>query len=187
VAESSSKLTSGISRVSFYTAMPVSMCDRCSAGIKYVHVVSYRDGTTQRYGSECINKILDGDTSLRKLFDKNVKLLRKHQAALAALSMPEDKMSRGSEYFGSGLYFIADQDGRDVSTTHWFFHPLFDQEKNAAGGRYVVAEPAQHANKCRKEIEQGKEWLRSEIARIELFLARVLRKGLLVATMAGAA
>lgn len=172
---------SAISRVTFYVAAgPVECCDRCSAGIRNVYLVAYRDGAIQRYGSECINKILNGDTSLRGLFNKNVKLLRRYQLTLAAISMPYDAMPRGSEYFGSGLYFIADSEGKDVYTTHWFFHPVYDAEKNTAGGRYVVTDAAAHVAKCQSEIEAGKVWLAAEIARIEGFLARVMRKAMVI-------
>lgn len=169
-------LNTAIKRVTYYQASPVETCDRCGTGIKNVFLVSYQDATTQRYGSECINKILGGDTTLKGLFNRNAKKLQKYQQFLAILSSPESEMPRGSEYFNSGLYFIGNGEGKDVSTTHWFFHPEYDAEKNTAGGRYVVTDRAARLAECRKEIEQGKAWLGKEIARIEQFLAKVLRQ-----------
>lgn len=169
--------TSGIRRVSYYMASPVSSsCDRCSAAIKHVFVVEYRDGQTLKYGSECINRILDHEPSLRKLYDKNVKTLQRYQRALEALSLPFEQMPRGAEYYGSGLYFIADSKGNDVMTTHFFFHPLYDAKKNAAGRNYVVTDPADRLKRCVADIEQGKQYLVAEITRIEGFLGRVLAK-----------
>lgn len=173
---------SAVRKVSYYQASPVECCSRCSAGIKHVFVVSYTDGLTEKYGSECINKILDGDTSLGSLFNKNVKLLAKHQRALEAISSPEGTMPRGSEYFGSGLYFVADSEGKDVMADgHFFFHPVYDQEKNHGGDKYVVKDTAAYVQKCHQEIEgkRGKQWLAAQISRIETFLGRVVQKGLL--------
>jgi hypothetical protein len=168
-----------IRRVTYYMASPVHCCDRCSQGIKHVFRVTYVDGLTQEYGIECINKILATEPTLRQLFNKNSKLLQKRQRQLRALSMPEVQMPRGREYYGSGLYFVADEKGEDVfAETHWFFHPLFDEEKNSAGTRYVIHEGVEEQEwraKARKEIEQGKVWLAKEIERLELFLAKVLR------------
>jgi hypothetical protein len=167
--------TSAIRSVSFYEATPVETCDRCSAGIRYVSLVTYRDGQTQKYGSECINKILNAAPTLRGLFNKNSKLLKRHQEALRVLSLPVSEMPRGREYYGSGLYFIADSTGKDISTTHWFFHPLFDEDKNQSGSRYVVIDSTQYHSEKIADIELGKDYLRKEIARLESFLAKVLR------------
>ncbi len=170
---------SAIVRVSYYMASPVECCDRCSQGIKHVFVVSYRDGLTEKYGSECINKILSGDTSLKNLFNKNSKLLQKFQRYLEIFNMPENEMPRGSEYFGSGLYFIGDGEGKDIMFDgHWTFHPVFDVEKNGSSQNYSIAEdaiPAWQA-KRRAGIEKGKVYLQKEIDCIETFLARVLAK-----------
>lgn len=168
--------TSGIARVSYFSANPVHTCDRCGQGIMHVFSVKFRDGLVAEYGIECINRILNNEPSLRSLFKKNVDLLQKRQRALRALSLPESEMPRGREYYGSGQYFIADETGEDVmAETHWFFHPVYDEAKNTAGGRYIVSDPASRLVRIRKEIEDGKIWLTSEIARIEAFLAKVLR------------
>ena len=173
-------MKSAIRKVSYYYQTgPFQTCDRCSTAIRHVFVVHYVDGLTEKYGSECINKILSGDTSLKALFNKNAKLLQKYQNSLAALSMPADQMPRGKEYFGSGIYFIADCEGKDVFSTHWFFHPVFDQEKNAAGRHYIVEDAAARMKKCCQEIEEGKAWFAKEIGRLETFLGRVIQKGLL--------
>lgn len=133
---------SGIARVTQYTASPVECCDRCSAGIKNVFLVVYRDGFSAKYGSECIKKILDSAPDMRSLFNKNAKLLAVYQGYLRILSGPVEQMPRGSEYYGSGLYFVADASGKDIFFKRWVFHPSFDAEKNAAGGRYVVTDAA---------------------------------------------
>lgn len=92
-------------------------------------------------------------------------------------SAPTGLMVRGSEYYGSGLYFIADEKGEDVMGDGcWFFHPLFDQDKNAGGGCYVVEDVAAWQTKQRGEIERrGKAFFVKEIERLETFLAKVLR------------
>lgn len=168
-----------IARVTCYQATPVECCDRCAAGIKNVFLVLYRDGERQRYGSECINKILAGDTSLRGLFNRNVKRLKTYQNYLRVLQLPEDRMPRGREYFDSGLYFIGDGRGGDVSFGHWYFHPLYDADKNSAGPHYVVHNAEEHVAKCRAAIQRDLPLIEAEIARIEKFLGRVIAKGLL--------
>ncbi len=167
---------SAIRSVSFYVAYPVESCDRCSAAIKNVFVVSYRDGETQRYGSECINRILDAEPTLGKLFHKNAKLLRKYRDYLAILTGPVESMPRGQEYYGSGLYFIADSTGKDISFKHWFFHPVYDADKNASGQRYIVSDAAKRHVDCMAAIAHELPALNAEIVRLETFLARILRK-----------
>jgi hypothetical protein len=171
--------SSAIKSVSFYIATgPVECCDRCSAGIRNVFAVSYRDGEIQKYGSECINKILGAEPTLRKLFNKNIKLLKLYKDYLAIFSGPINQMPRGREYFNSGLYFIGDSHGEDIFFNgHWFFHPLFDQDKNAIGPHYIVNDsPEEYANKQLAEYERrDKAKLVSEIARLEAFLAKILR------------
>lgn len=168
---------SGIKSVTFYVASgPVECCDRCSAGIRNVYAVTYRDGQVQKYGSECINRILEHEPSLRTLFNRNAKLLRQYQDYLAILSGPIERMPRGSEYYGSGLYFIADSQGKDISFKHWFFHPEYDAEKNSNGKHYVVTDDGvRHVAKAVREIEIAKPLIAAEIARLEAFLAKVLR------------
>lgn len=167
---------SGIKRVTFYTASPVECCSRCSAGIKYVALVEYRDGVTEKYGSECINKILSAAPDMRKLFSKNEKLLKRYTDALEIFSRKPEDMPRGREYYGSGLYFVADSTGKDISTTHWFFHPLPDVERNAQSGRYPIGDVRRYTEKQLAAIKEGKAWLQKEVTRIEVFLARILNK-----------
>lgn len=167
--------SSAIKSVSFYQAAPVETCDRCGAGIKYVAIVTYRDGETQRYGSECINKILDNSPTLKSLFAKNAKLLKRYAAYMAILSGPVDAMPRGSEYFGSGLYFIGDGEGKDIMFKRYCFHPIYDAEKNANGRNYVVTDAAKRLTENMAAIEAMKVELTTEIARLEGFLAKVLR------------
>lgn len=156
---------------------PAGTCDRCGTCIKNVFVVIYRDGSIQNYGSECINKILANAPSMKTLFHKNAKLLRRYQDYLAILTGSPDSMPRGSEYYGSGLYFIADSEGKDIYIpTHALFHPVFDVDKNASGQHYIVKSAEQHVAQCMKGIGTDVLKLQVEIARLEDFLARVLRK-----------
>ncbi len=166
--------SSAIRKVTCYTATPVQSCDRCATGIKYVFLVTYKDGETQKYGSECINKILNGKTNLLSLFKKNAKLLKRYKDYVNILSGPVEQMPYGSEYFNSGLYFIADSEGKDISFKHWFFHPKMNTEKNASGGRYLE-EPNKYMAKCLKDIDVDVSKLNVEIVRIEEFLAKILR------------
>ena len=158
------------------TFIPTGTCDRCGTGIKNVFVVTYRDGSVQNYGSECINKILSNAPDMKSLFAKNAKLLKRYQDYLTILSGPAEAMPRGSEYYGSGLYFIADSEGKDISFGHWFFHPIFDEEKNADHQRHVVK--TEWIARCEKEIQRDLPKLKSEIARLESFLGRILFKGM---------
>lgn len=152
---------------------PAGTCDRCGTCIKHVFVVTYRDGSVQKYGSECINKILSNAPTLKSLFSKNSKLLIKYQSYLAILSAPLDQASRGQEYYGAGFYFIADNDGKDICFNNYFFHPTVD-EKNADHQRRV--NPADWAIRCDKDAKIGVAKLEKEIARIESFLGRVIEK-----------
>lgn len=167
----------GISRVTCYTASPVETCDRCSAGIKYVSLVVYRDGSSARYGSECINKILDAAPDMRKLYAKNAKRLAQLLDYERILSGPVSAMPRGPEYYGSGLYMIADSKGSAIIFEHYFFHPEFDRERNEDSGRYPVRESdSEYAARQQAVIARSLPKLRAEITRIETFLARVLAK-----------
>jgi uncharacterized small protein (DUF1192 family) len=174
-----------IARVTYFQAIhkagdhiqPAGTCDRCGASILHVFQVHYRDGSKQDYGSECINKILAAAPSMRTLFNKNVKLLKRYQDYLAILSGPVSAMPRGQEYFGSGLYFIADSNGKDILfDDHFLFHPEYDAAKNIAGGQYLVNDPAARLSRVSKEIEQGIAKLTTEIARLEVYIGRVVAK-----------
>lgn len=175
--ENQNKLdANGIKSVTSYTACPVECCDRCSQGIKYVFAVTYKDGLVQRYGMECIKHILENAPSLRTLFTKNAKLLQRYNEYISILTGPVDQMPRGREYFNSGLYFIADRSGKDISFHQWFFHPIYDVEKNQSGTAYVQkCSPAERAAECTKEIEKTVPKIKAEIARLEAFLAKVMR------------
>lgn len=169
-------MASAIKRVTVYTASPVEMCERCGQGIKYVALVTYQDGFTAKYGMDCIERVMSGDTSLKSLFLKNVKRLRKFQDYLVSLSLPFDQMPKGSEYYNSGLYMVADSHGKDILFNHYYFHPIFDAAKNSAGGRYVVNDSAEHVAGCVAEIEAAKPKISAEIQRLENFLAKALSK-----------
>lgn len=188
----------GIRRVTYYIAYPVETCDRCSAAIKQVARVEWKDGTVRKYGSECINKILGGDTSLKSLFKKNSLLLRKYQKWLDVASRPVGQIPKGHEYYGSGIYVICDDDGEEiyVERSCIMFHPDVDLDRNA-GSNYAFVDAdtaARHSGKktyeqfrdgCFKSIEKGKEYLQREVERLESFLARIIEKGLVKAEQAG--
>lgn len=180
---------SAIRSVRCYVASPVETCDRCAAGIKYVTVVTYADGLRAKFGSECINKILSGDTSLKKLYDKNVKLLKKYTRYLEILSLPFDEMPAEFSYYDRGFYMVTDDDGKAILLDHYFFHPTkvdadkldvfdgrptFDMRPFGPYGAPYTLE--NWTKKCTGEIEDGKAHLTKEIARIGGFLARVLAK-----------
>lgn len=169
--------TSAIARVTYYQASPVRTCDRCSQGIKHVFRVTFRDGFIQEYGIECINKVLDNAPDLKSLFASNSKRLQKYLGWMQVLNRADAEMPRGSEYFSSGLYFIADEKGKDITGGRGerFFHPVYDEERNSVGPHYIVADPAEHVARCHAEIELGKKFFAKEIERLEVFLARVLR------------
>lgn len=166
----------GIKSVTYYVAVgPVECCSRCFTGIRNVFLVNYQDGLREKYGSECINKIMNNAPSLRTMFQKNAKKLAKYQAWLAILSGPVAEMPRGSEYFNSGMYFIADAKGGDIFfNNHWYFHPEFDGEKNASSNR-VIADGASFYAKMLKDLQADLPKITAEITRLETFLAKVLR------------
>ena len=172
---------SGLRSVHFYTASPVESCDRCAAAIKHVALVTWKDGTSRKFGSECINKILAGDTSLKNLFNRNRKLATKYAAWAEVLRRAPEAMPRGSEYYGSGLFFIADDAGDDIGFNgRWIFHPAPDWEKNQGGDAYRQRTLTQEAYRAARMGDVAKQlaWLEVEMARIEGFLARILAKGL---------
>ena len=193
---------SGLRRVSYYVAPgAVEICDRCGAAIRIVAVVEWRDGTKQKYGSECINKILGGDTTLKGLFKKNFNLLRQFQGWLDVLNRPVNQIPKGREYFKSGLYMITDDNGKDIhasKTGAFLFHPDADLERNAVSDYAFLQEGeslpyhtsgkmtyAQFQAKRLKEIEDAKVWLQDQISRLESFLAKVVEKGLIKAEQEG--
>lgn len=174
-----------IARVRSYTASPVETCDRCAAAIKFVTVVTFRDGVTQRFGSECINRVLAGETSLAKLVQKNLKLDRKYEAWVDVLSRAPELMPRGREYYGSGMYFLADDSGADIfvgtdparAASKWIWHPMPDWTRNQAGDRYVQEiTPEAYRAKAQVDIDAARAWVESQRERIGLFLARALAK-----------
>ncbi len=171
--------TSGIKSVSFYVASPVECCDRCGQGIKYVSVVTFRDGSAQKFGMDCIEKILNGDNSLLKLFRKNVKMLQKYRDYLAILQRPFDQMPKGSEYYNAGFNFIADSEGKDIFfKSSGGFHPIVNMEKNQAGTAYVVQNEEERFRRDVLAINQMVEQLKPEITRLEKFVAYYINKGL---------
>lgn len=168
---------SAITSVSFYVATgPVEACDRCATGIRNVFIVNYRDGFRQKYGSECINKVLAVAPTLKTLFNTNAKRLKKYQDYQRILTGPVDQMPRGREYYNAGLYFIADSEGKDISfNSHWFFHPVVNVEKNAASDRRLPSVEEFAAKQAAEFKQRDQAKLASEIARLEAFLGKILR------------
>jgi hypothetical protein len=171
----------GIRSVNFYTASgAVETCDRCGQGIRNVALVTYKDGSAQRFGCDCIDKVLKQAPDLRKLYNRNAKLLKAYTDALEIFSRSPEQMPRGQEYFQSGLYFIANPKCDDIfgggRFGHWFFHPLFDEDKNGSGNAYVVTDKAKWQSEKLAEIEKGKAWFTQQISRVEGFLGRILAK-----------
>ena len=168
----------GIARVHCYVAPGrTETCDRCSRDIRHVCLVTWKDGRSERFGIECINKILGGDTSLQTLFKKNQKLAEKYAHYLDVLSREPELMPRGSEYFGSGLFFIADDDGKDISLGRWCFHPVPDWDKNQGGDAYVQ-QMTQEVYRTAKLADVAKmvTAIKIEQARVEGFLKKALIK-----------
>lgn len=168
---------SGIARMSCYRAAPPETCDRCSAGISIVNVVFFKDGTRSTYGSDCIEKVLAGDTSLVRLYRKNFKALERALRADRALAKGADA-PRGHEYYGSGIYMVADETGEDVfADRRAYFHPKVDEEKNRSGRNYVQQDYPKFAAEALAAMTRGRASLATEIARLEAFLGRIVAKG----------
>ncbi len=191
------KQPTAIRSVTCYIASPVEMCDHCSAGIKYVSLVTFKDGTHQKFGCKCIERVLSGDVSLLTLFRKNEKLLRKYRSYQSILSLPAGEMQVDpSGYYNRGFFFIADENGKTIQFDgRAYFHPTnVDWEKFSAcraGGGFTATldcrpfasawEPFTAENwqrKCEHSIQAALLKLASEIERLEAFLARIVSKGL---------
>ncbi len=192
----------GIKSLGFFTASPVHTCDRCGQGIKYVAAVTYKDDTRMEFGMDCIEKILSGDNTLLKLWKKNHRLVKHFQACLEILSLPEDQLPLGKRAINdsTGAFrFIADEKGQWMTvktypqgSAHMLFIPTpvnIEAAKFTGERKFDMRnlpgkscwEPWTLENwqaKCRFEIELAKTWLKSEIERINAFLARILAKGL---------
>lgn len=181
-------------RLSFYTASPVETCDRCNQGIKHVALIELKDGTRQKFGMDCINKMLAGDNSLKSVFAKNQKLLKRYTRSLEILNMPIEQMPRGDEYYNSGIFMVGGNELESRGNIYGeggkcFFHPVIDVEKNTMGSNYPMNglqtfwtkgnawTPNTPENKRAhyiQEIEAGRVWFAQEVERIGGFLARVL-------------
>lgn len=197
------KPITGIRTVNFFRDGRGRCCDRCGTFIKNVALVTYKDGESLSYGSECINKILSGDTTLKGLWRRNAKKLQHYQACLEILSRPEPQMTIGRRAINddNGAFrFIADENGGWMMgggvkypsmSTHYFFHPM---PMDVAAAKFTGArtfdmreagltawEPYTLVNwqiKCRASIEDGKAWFQQEITKLSAFLGRILAKGL---------
>lgn len=186
--------------VGYYVASPVQTCDRCGQGIKHVFPVRLKDGTFYKYGSECITRVLEGDTSLLALWKKNAKRLQELKAHAEILARPLDQIPTGHEYYGSGIYIITDEKGKTINgskTGCCIFHPNVDMERNLKSSYPIDGRPGEwieNGKRCfgsytpevarrsmLEKIEEAKTYIAGEIARIEPFLARILAKGLVKA------
>jgi hypothetical protein len=145
-----------------------------------VTVVRFADGRVERFGSECINKILGSDQSLRRLFEKNRKLTAQYAHWLDVLNRDPERMPRGGEYYGSGLYFISDDHGSDImGNGRYVFHPTPDWDKNQGGDRYVqTCSHNEYRAQKLADVTRMIAWLQSEQERIGKFLARLIAKGI---------
>jgi hypothetical protein len=168
-----------------------------------VAVITYKDGIVHKVGCDCVERILSGDNSLISLFRKNIKLLAKLKSHLEILSRPVDQMPTAREYYGSGIYIISDDDGKDIcvgdvnnprSSGCILFHPNVNLERNATsrypidgramyrikGGKDVWVNHTieNHIDETIENIEEGRKWLAMRISQIEAFLARVVAKGM---------
>jgi hypothetical protein len=166
--------TMKIARVTYYTATEPTCCDRCAQEIKNVAVIRFADETIYRVGLDCAKRILDANPTAAKLFAKNVKLLSQLQDYQRILSGDPKDMPYGREYFNSGLYFIADSKGKDITWKRYVFHPLWDVEKNRRGSAYVVQHIEAERAKFMKDIQVMLADVTAEIARIERFLAKIM-------------
>ena len=167
-------------------------CDRCGAGIAMVHAVDFKDGSRQVFGTDCIEKILSGDTSLQSLYRRQVKNLARCKRAVEALQLG-DAAALGQEYYGAGMFFVADSTGASVTGDRGqsFWHPKVDAEKNLAGtnyrldgrlilkgGRWVNNTPEQFTLQAREDMTRALGYFNAEVAKIESFLGRIVAKGL---------
>jgi hypothetical protein len=167
-------------------------CDRCGAGIATVHAVDFKDGSRQVFGTDCIEKILAGDTSLRGLYRKQVKNVARLNRALDALRLG-DAAPRGNEYYGSGMFFVTDSTGEAIvwgSGSLW--HPTMDAEKNQGGTSYRLDgksfyfpwvgrqdnTPENFTLRARSSMARAIPEIEAEVAKIESFLGRIVAKGL---------
>ncbi len=184
-----------IKSVGYYMACPVATCDRCGQGIKHVFPVSLKDGTVFRYGSECINTVLAGDTTLKGLWNKNAKLLAKYKHWLEILNMPASEMPVGKNACnarpGDTTRFVGDEKGSWLGIECNVFHPApefrpstfdgtredFDMRK-CGKSAWERNSPENWDIRVQAGIERQKKQLNEQIARIEPFLARILAKGL---------
>lgn len=180
---------SAIRRVSSYIASPIESCDRCGAGIKYVTLVSYVDGSAKRYGSECIGRVMQGDHSLKTLFAKQQARAVQLTRYLSILSRPPEQLPRGREYYQSGIFFIGDDgipldpakpEKSDITFgSRWFFHPFVDWSKNqeGLGGRTPLAgTPDQWKQKQMADIHTVIPKMEAELRNVHEFLRRALQK-----------
>lgn len=135
------KPMSGLKSVAFFRDNTGRCCDRCGTFIKNVALVNFKDGSYQSYGSECINKILDGDNSLVRLWKHNSKMLKRWQEYLEILSLPYDQMpvdKRG--YYGRGWFMVADREGK-AFTCGYLYKAKSGQEINSQGNHTYCFHP----------------------------------------------
>ena len=184
MTDTTKPVPTGIKSVNVFRDGAGRCCDRCGTFIKIVALVAYKDGITQSYGSECINKILSGDNRLVTLWKQNARRVQHYQACLEILNRHEDQLPLGKQAVNdeTGAFrFIADEKGSWMtvgsarypsSSAHMLFVPT---PTNIAAAKFTGAktfdmrdagrtcwEPWTLENwqfKCRASIEDGKAWL----------------------------
>ena len=113
------------------------------------------------------------------------------------LNRPVEQIPKGQEYFKSGMFMIADDNGEEIHASRtggFLFHPDVDLERNAMSEYALLQEGesspyqtsgkmtyAKFQAKSMKGIEEGRMWLKEQVSRLESFLAKVVEKGMLKA------
>lgn len=161
------------------------ICDRCGTQIRYVFTVTFVDNVTKKFGSECINKILAGDNSLKTLFKKKQKEAIELAQKIEILKRDPDDMPRGPEYFGTGIYTIGDPNAKLVNgampSLMWgrvFFHPNIDWHKNQniTHRPKVTGTADSFRQKELNEIKQFLPKMEAQLNAINAFIAKALQK-----------
>jgi hypothetical protein len=109
-------------------------CEACGQGILYEHIITYADGSTKTFGSECVMGKIAQAPDKAKLLNKRLRQLAKYQDYKTCLAAPMPPV--GSSYHDRGYYFVSDSEGKDIqidyslvvwgsrSGGHYVFHPL---------------------------------------------------------------
>jgi len=150
-------------------------CDHCGTGIKNIYAVTYIDGETYRFGSECIFKIIGAQPTLKKMIKTKIERIQQLKHWVEILEMPHDKMPRGDEYNNSGLFFVIDPQAKSkrkkaISYGSYIWHPVMDWEKNQSGQNYVEDSKQAFIDDAVIGIEKKKAEMLAEISKAENFI-----------------